>query len=148
MQIEKIISSLKHNPFSMNKKLFFLLVSFFIGFISLSAQEIVFCYDVDEHDGKCKPMDSKTVWKMNGGEASFFALIKFAEEPKYPKLNINVYRNGDMSKPFYNDMITAYSPGDKCIRTNLIIRKRGSYTVTLTDDDDKVIGSGGNFSVE
>jgi hypothetical protein len=115
---------------------------FFASTVSLKAQEIIFCYDVDEHDGKCKPQDIRTEWKLDNGQISFFCILKFPEAPKYPKLFIRMYRNGDKSKVFFRDDITSYEPGSNCVRHNLVFTKKGDYQVDIIDEDDKVIMSG------
>ncbi|MDB5283502.1 MAG: hypothetical protein JWO06_2577 [Bacteroidota bacterium] len=125
----------------MNKKLFILLTSFVLGICSLSAQQIIFCNDVDEHDGQCKPESPSGEWKMSGGPVSFFALIKFPDGANYRKLLMKIYRNGAKDKPFFEDDIT-FDKGTKCLRQNLVFNKKGDYNVQITDDDGKVLMEG------
>ena len=129
---------------------FFLLLLFTLGlgFRSVSAQEetlptkeIIFCNDVDEHDGKCKPEAPSKEWKLSNGQISLFGLIKFPDGANYPKLLIKIYRNGNKVQPFFSDDV-GFDKGSKCVRTNLVFTKSGNYNVQITDDDGKLIVEG------
>ncbi|HWB62918.1 MAG TPA: hypothetical protein VG603_05350 [Chitinophagales bacterium] len=124
------------------KKLLICLAFIMAGIASASAQKLVFANDVDQHDGKCKPKQESTTWKLNNGQVSFFALIIFTDPPKYKKILIHVYRNGDTTKPVFEDEIISYKPGDTCVRNNLVMTKKGEYQVKITDDDGNTITEG------
>ena len=113
---------------------------------TLPAKEIVFCNDVDEHEGKCKPVAPSKEWKLSNGQVSFFALIKLPDGATYSKMLIKIYRNGNKLQPFFSDDIS-FTKGSKCIRTNLVFTKSGTYNVQVTDDDGKPIVEG-NLTVK
>lgn len=123
----------------MKKKFLLLTALLFSCAFALRAQQVVICNDVDEHDGKCKPMEAKTQWSLKNGQLSVFALIIFDTPPTYKALQIKLFRNGDMTKPSYSDVLTTYEAGNKCISTSVVFNKKGGYHVQITDDDDKVI---------